>query len=125
MEHTTEQKKTLVLGASDNPERYSHIAVRRLQQAGHPVWPVGKKAGQVGGLTIATSLPTGEDIHTVTLYLNPQAQEAYFEAIKALRPRRVIFNPGTENDIWAHQLQAEGIETLEACTLVMLSTRQY
>lgn len=117
--------KTLVLGASENPERYSNIAILRLLQHGKKVVAVGKKSGEVNGLVIQKEIPLQNDIDTVTLYLNPNNQKEYYAQILALQPNRIIFNPGTENAELEILAQNQGINTLEACTLVMLSTGQY
>ncbi len=118
-------KKTLVLGASDNPARYSYEAVTRLRRYGHEVVAVGRKAAEVAGVTIVTEPPTVDNVDTVTLYLNPTAQESYYDYILSLHPKRIIFNPGTENDALIELAEQNGIEPVEACTLVMLSTGQY
>lgn len=118
-------KKTLVLGASDNPSRYSYLAVQRLRSHGHPVVAIGRKAAVVNDVTVETDKKPFDDIDTVTLYLNPQHQQEYYNYILALQPKRLIFNPGAENDELAELAAAKGIETKEACTLVMLSTNQY
>jgi len=123
-------KKTLILGATPNPSRYAYIAAGMLSQYGHPFVPVGIKKGEVFGQKIlsgqeaAQQLQSG-DIHTVTLYLNPQRQEEWYDFLLELKPKRIIFNPGTENPTLAERAQAQGIETVEACTLVMLRTGQY
>ncbi|GAA4463327.1 CoA-binding protein [Nemorincola caseinilytica] len=119
------KNKTLVLGASDNPGRYSNMAMLQLQRKGHDVVPVGKKAGTVNGMDIQTTMPQTEDIDTVTLYLNPDHQKAYYDQILMLRPRRIIFNPGTENEELEEMAAQNGIKVMEACTLVMLNTGQY
>jgi len=118
-------KKTLVLGASDNPSRYSYLAVQRLRNHGHPVVAIGRKATVVADVTVETDKKSMTDIDTVTLYLNPQHQREYYDYILSLSPRRIIFNPGTENDELAQLAEEKNIETTEACTLVMLSTNQY
>lgn len=118
-------KPTLILGASDNPSRYSYLALQRLQAAGHPVHGIGRKAVRVSGLQIETEQEPFSDIHTVTLYLSPAHQKEYYEYILSLKPSRVIFNPGTENPELQELLRQAGIPFLEACTLVMLSTNQY
>lgn len=120
-----EQKKTLVLGASENPARYSHMAVRLLRSKGHPVIALGRKAGQVADTIIETGQPMLQDIDTITLYLNPDHQQAYYDYLIALKPKRIIFNPGTENDTLEELAIANGIQPVEACTLVMLNTGQY
>lgn len=118
-------KKTLVLGASDNPSRYSYLAIRRLRAHQHPVVAIGRKPGEVSGVAIATDQRTEEGVDTVTLYLNPQNQKPYYDYILNLKPKRIIFNPGTENDELIDKARAAGIQPVIACTLVMLSTGQY
>jgi predicted CoA-binding protein len=118
-------KKTVVLGASPNPDRYSFKAVMSLQAHGHEVYAVGNKQGSVGNVLIDSQLPADLDIDTVTLYLNPTRQEEWKSAIMDTKPRRVIFNPGTENPEFEKVLQENGIQTEVACTLVLLSTDQY
>jgi predicted CoA-binding protein len=118
-------KKTLVLGASENPARYSFEAITRLRKHGHEVIAVGRKAAVVAGVQIETEPPVVNEIDTVTLYLNPTAQKPYYNYILALKPQRIIFNPGTENDELEEIAQQNGIQALEACTLVMLNTGQY
>ena len=120
-----EQKKTVVIGASDNPSRYSYLAVERLTQYQHPVIALGRKQGSIGNTSILTDRPSIEAVDTVTLYLNEQNQKDYYDYILSLHPKRIIFNPGTENDELFDLAKANGIEALEACTLVMLSTGQY
>lgn len=118
-------KTTLVLGASDNPSRYSHMAVQKLRAHGHPVKAVGRKHSIVLDVPIETENIPFEGIDTVTLYLNPQHQQQYYDYILSLKPKRIIFNPGAENQELDRLATEKGIETLEACTLVMLSTGQY
>ncbi|MFW6310381.1 MAG: CoA-binding protein [Prolixibacteraceae bacterium] len=118
-------KKTLVIGASANPVRYSHMAVHQLRANHHEVIGLAKRKGNVADIEIQTEFPAGEDVHTVTLYVGPQHQPEYYEPLLQLKPKRVIFNPGTENDEFNRRLTAAGIEAIEACTLVMLSTGQY
>ncbi|MDZ4795630.1 MAG: CoA-binding protein [Bacteroidota bacterium] len=119
------EKKTLVLGASDNPSRYSYLAVQRLRSHGHPVVAVGRKHAKVGDVTVETDKKQFDHINTVTLYLNPLHQQEYYDYILSLHPKRIIFNPGAENEELVSLASQQGIETLEACTLVMLSTNQY
>ena len=119
------QKKTLVMGASDNPERYSYLAVDRLVSHNHPGVAIGKKQGSVRGIEISNQKEIHSDIDTITLYLNPANQKQYYDYILSLNPKRIIFNPGTENNELASLARNNGIKTLEACTLVMLSTGQY
>ncbi len=118
-------KKTLVLGASENPTRYSNMAIQRLRAHKVPVVAIGLKKGNVGDVEIITEHPEMSDIDTVTLYMNPGNQKPYYDYILSLKPRRVIFNPGTENDELERKLIQKGVTTMEACTLVMLGTGQY
>ena len=118
-------KKTLVLGASTNPIRYSNAAVQRLAQDGFEVVPVGVREGEISGVAIEQGKPALEDIHTITLYLNPQRQQQYYDYILSLNPQRIIFNPGTENPELMRLAQDKGIEVEMACTLVMLAVGQY
>ena len=120
-----EQKKTLVLGASQNPERYSFLAVQQLAKHQQPVIAIGKAKGNVGGVEIETEKKPLDDIDTVTLYLNPVNQKEYYDYIFSLHPKRIIFNPGAENDELEQLASQKGIKTMEACTLVLLSTGQY
>ena len=118
-------KKTLGLGASDNPARYSFRAAHMLKNHGHEVVPVGIRKGEVAGLTIHTDRPQAADIDTVTLYVGPQNQPDWYDYILSLKPKRILFNPGTENPELERRAQAAGIQTEEACTLVLLSIGQY
>jgi len=118
-------KKTLVLGASDNPQRYSYLAMNRLRSKGHPVVAIGRKPAAVGDVSIETEKKDFPGVDTVTLYLNPRAQKEYYDYILSLHPKRIIFNPGAENEELARLAQANGVQPLEACTLVLLSTGQY
>lgn len=120
-----EKKFTVVLGASTNPSRYSYVAINRLVQHGHSVLPIGLREGEVAGTRIIKGTPAVQEVDTVTLYLNPQRQVQYYDYIISLHPRRIIFNPGTENPELEKLAAANGIETIEACTLVMLSTGAY
>lgn len=118
-------KKTVVLGASDNPARYSYMAINRLKAHQHPVVAVGRKQTAVNGIPVHKGQIEAEDVDTVTLYLNPQNQVPYYDYILGLKPKRIIFNPGTENDELVRLAQQAGIQPIEACTLVMLGTGQY
>ena len=118
-------KKTLVLGASPNPSRYSHAAVRQLSQYGHEVVAVGRRAGEIEGISILKGEPEIEGIHTITLYLSADNQKQYYDYILGLNPKRIIFNPGAENPELARLARESGIEPLPACTLVMLSVGNY
>jgi predicted CoA-binding protein len=115
-----------VLGASPNPERYSHMAVKMLGDYGHEVFPVNPKAGDIAGISAYRRLPDiPSPVHTVTVYLAPERSDAAAEDILAARPKRVIFNPGAENAALARRLEASGIAVVEACTLVLLRTNQF
>lgn len=109
-------KKTLILGASTNPARYANIAAGMLKDYGHSIVEVGRRDGGMGNQ---------EGIDTVTMYLNERNQEAYEDDIVTLKPKRVIFNPGSENPGLAQKLEQNGVEVLHACTLVMLRANQY
>lgn len=118
-------KKTLVLGASLKPERYSNIAIHRLVSHNHQVVAFGLKGGNVAGVEIDTHVVPYKDVHTITLYLNPERQKAYYNYIISLQPKRVLFNPGTENSELQNLLKQNNIFFEEACTLVLLGTNQY
>ena len=120
-----DRKKTLVLGASQNPSRYSNLAIQRLSAHKHPVVAVGKREGNVDGITIHKDKIPEQNIDTITLYLNPANQVEYYDYILSLKPRRIIFNPGTENDQLINLARENKIEPFIGCTLVMLSTGQY
>lgn len=119
------KKKTLVLGASLNPSRYSNLAIERLVRMKQPTVAVGLRDGIVNGVTINSEMVDFEDIDTITLYLNAKRQEGYYDYIIDLQPKRVIFNPGTENPELYKLLSEHGIKFENACTLIMLSTNQY
>ncbi len=121
-----ENKKTLVIGASTNLERYSNMAIRALRRHGNDVVALAKRNGKVADVAFLTTFPSQQqNIHTVTMYIGPRNQPEYYNLILSLNPARVIFNPGTENNLFAQKLKEKGIETVEACTLVMLSIGQY
>lgn len=119
-------KKTLILGASSNPERYAYKATVKLAQHGHEVVPVGLKSGNIEGYEILINNPIVVDIDTVTLYVGPQNQPIYYDYIlNQIHPKRIIFNPGTENPELEKLANEQGIETEVACTLVLLSLGEY
>lgn len=118
------KKLTLVIGASENASRYSNMAIRSLRNHDHQVLALAKRSGEVGDVKIQTEFPA-EEIDTVTLYVGPAHQPEYYEKVLKLKPRRVIFNPGTENPEFEDLLEENGIEAVEACTLVMLSVGNY
>jgi predicted CoA-binding protein len=118
-------KKTVVIGASSNPERYAYLATQKLKKYGHEVVAVGIKPGMIGDTEIETGRPEIPDVDTVTLYVGPQNQPAWYDYIFSLNPKRIVFNPGTENPELEKMAADKGIEPLEACTLVMLSLDNY
>ena len=115
----------LVLGAHPNPDRYGNLVPRRLISLGYPVVLVGKRRGNIENEEIKQSIPEGIEIHTVTMYLNAGNQKGWETQLEALKPKRIVFNPGAENPDWYARLEAKGIEAVEACTLVLLSTQQF
>ncbi|GAA3578895.1 CoA-binding protein [Snuella lapsa] len=119
------KKKTLVLGASLKSFRFSNFAINRLVNHGVEVVALGVKSGDVFGVWVDTEVKPYKDVHTVTLYLNPGNQKGYYDFIVSLSPKRVIFNPGTENPELYTILKANGICFEEACTLVLLASNQY
>lgn len=118
-------KKTLVLGASTKPDRYAFKAISMLVEKGHSVLAIGQNTGEVAGITIRTKAIPLSNINTVTLYLNPARQRDYYNYIVESQPKRVIFNPGTENPEFYQLLQLNKIKVEVACTLVLLATNQY
>ncbi|MET2984206.1 CoA-binding protein [Aureibaculum conchae] len=118
-------KKTLVIGASIKPSRYAYIAIKRLLDKNYEVKAIGSKQGLIGIVRIETGKPPYKDIDTVTLYLNPERQAEYYDYIISLQPKRVIFNPGTENPELVKLLNKNNIEAEIACTLVLLSIDEY
>ena len=118
-------KKTLILGATPNPSRYAYFAAHRLTAAGHEIVNIGIKKGDVAGVPIQLPSEPLQDIDTVTLYIGPKLQEQYYKYLIDTRPKRIIFNPGTENEQLAALAKENGIEPVFACTLVLLSTGQY
>jgi hypothetical protein len=119
------KNKTLILGASANPSRYSYLALNRLKSKGHEIVAIGKKQTNVAGVQIETEKKDWKGVDTITLYLNPVHQQQYYDYILSLRPRRIIFNPGAENPELYQLAKENNIQPVEACTLVMLGTGQY
>lgn len=119
------KNKTLVIGASENEDRYSNKAIHKLRAHDKPVRALGLREGKVEDIEITTEKTQFDDIDTVTLYLNPKRQKGYYDYVVSLKPRRVIFNPGTENEEFYALLKENSIEMEIACTLVLLSTNQY
>jgi uncharacterized protein len=120
-----ENKKTLVIGASDDSARYSNMAIKSLRKHEHDVEGIGNRPGTVLDVTFGKERKDFAGIDTVTLYINPARQSDYYDYILSLHPKRIIFNPGTENPELERLAEAKGIKTMEACTLVLLSTGQY
>lgn len=118
-------KKTLVLGASSNPSRYSYLAINMLREKGHDVVAVGKHTGKVHDVEVKSEQQPIENLDTVTLYLNANNQKPYYNYIFSLNPKRIIFNPGAENQELATLAKEKNILPQNACTLVLLSTGQY
>ena len=118
-------KKTVVLGASPNPTRYSNQAVKRLVSINIEAVPVGVRKGAIEGINIITETSPIENVHTITLYLNPERQKPYYDYILSLSPKRIIFNPGTENPELIRIAKEHNIETEIACTLVLLAVGEY
>ena len=120
-------KKTVILGASDNPARYAQIALEMLKEYNHPVVPMGIHGGDFRGETILDlkQKPLVHDVDTVTLYLSPKNQKEWYEYILSIQPKRIIFNPGTENQELINLAGENDIEAVIGCTLVMLRTGQY
>jgi predicted CoA-binding protein len=118
-------KTTVVIGASPNADRYSYKATISLQNHQHTVYPIGLRKGVINGLEIITDKPALKDIDTVTLYVGPDNQPYWYDYILSLKPKRLIFNPGTENPELQKMAADKGIQTEEACTLVLLSIKQY
>lgn len=119
------QKKTLVIGASSNKSRYSNRAVQMLLNKGFEVVPLGIRKGNIYGLEIISGFPKTENIHTVTMYIGKHRQIEYFDYLISINPKRVIFNPGSENPELEDILKGKNIEVIHDCTLVMLSNGNY
>ncbi|WP_425639266.1 CoA-binding protein [Algoriphagus yeomjeoni] len=121
------EKLTLIVGATTNKSRFAYFAADRLANNGIPFLPIGIKSGEVFGQKILDlrSKPDLHNIHTITLYIGPAHQKEWIDYLISLQPKRIIFNPGTENPIFFQKAKAAGIEVLPACTLVMLNTNQY
>lgn len=120
-----DSKKTVVIGASENPSRYAFRAVQQLKRCGHEAIPIGIKSGIIADIEIQTGFPEIEEVHTVSLYIRPAIQQQYEDYIIKLKPKRIIFNPGTENPAFIKRVRAEDIVAEIGCTLVMLSINDY
>ncbi len=120
-----ENKKTLVIGASEDISRYSNMAIKSLRKHNHDVEGIGNRPGTVMDVTFDKDRKQFEGVDTVTLYINPTRQQDYYDYILSLHPKRIIFNPGTENPELERLAEKNGIKAMEACTLVLLSTGQF
>ncbi|MFM8742616.1 MAG: CoA-binding protein [Cytophagales bacterium] len=120
-------KKTVIIGATTRKDRYAYLAAEMLTEYHHEIVPVGIKKGEVFGKAILEiqTQPEVQDVDTVTMYIGPQHQPEHYQYILSLKPKRVIFNPGTENSEFEKMVEQSGAEAIEACTLVMLRSRQY
>ena len=118
-------KKTLVIGASQNPERFSYMAIRKLKYNNIPVVAMGLREGEVFGVSIEKPYSKFVDIHTITIYIGPRNLPQFHDYIMNLNPKRVIFNPGTEDRKFQERLEQAGVEVVEGCTLIMISSNQY
>jgi predicted CoA-binding protein len=118
-------KPTLILGATTNPTRYAYLAAERLAAHGHEIMPVGIKRGKVRGQEILNGKPDVPEVDTVTLYIGPRHQPDYYDWLLRVAPRRIIFNPGTENPELMQLARDHGIEVVAGCTLVMLAGQSY
>ncbi|MEE4260187.1 MAG: CoA-binding protein [Bacteroidales bacterium] len=125
MQQNNEKKKTLVLGGSIKPERFANRAIVKLRGYGHPVVSVGLKEGKVLDVDIQTGTPDYKDIHTISLYLGPRNQTQYYPYILNLKPKRIIFNPGTENPELFELAAKNNISVVEYCTLILLDTNTF
>jgi predicted CoA-binding protein len=125
MENDQNGPITLVVGASPNPERYAYQAITQLRAHKYAVYAFGPRSGSVASVQIQNALPTQSEIDTITLYVGPERQSELMEPLINLHPRRIIFNPGTENETFESRAQAAGIQTEQACTLVLLATNIY
>ncbi len=120
-------KKTVVVGATPNASRYAFLASEMLTSYQHPIVPIGIKQGEVMGQPILNihDHPAIQDVDTITMYIGPQHQAPYYDYLLSLQPKRIIFNPGTENPEFEKLAEESGVEAIEACTLVMLRSKQY
>lgn len=119
-------KRTLVLGASPNPSRYSYVATQRIAAAGHPVIPLGIRKGDINGIPIEIAPEAWKDVDTVTMYMGAEKQKQFYDyLLETIKPKRIIFNPGAENPELERLAIAKGIAPVNACTLVMLSIGNY
>jgi hypothetical protein len=115
----------VVLGASPDPGRYSYRAVRQLVKRNYEVVAIGKKKGLIGDILIETGQPPIQDVHTILIYLSPHHQGEIFDYVLSLRPKRVIFNPGTESPEFEEILISHNVEVVHDCSLVMMAMDRF
>ncbi len=120
-----ESKKTIVLGASPDPLKRAHRVCTKLMEKGHDVLPVGIKEGVIGDQAIITSSENVCEVHTVVIFIRAARQEQWLDYILACKPKRIIFNPGSENDNLIRMALDNGIEVLHECTILMLSSNRF
>lgn len=120
-------KKTVIIGATTDPSRYAYLAARMLTHYNNEIVPIGIKKGEVFGARILSIFekPQVADVHTITMYIGPQRQPEWYQYLLGLKPKRIIFNPGTENLTLEKMAEDRGIEVVQGCTLVMLRSNQY
>ena len=120
-------KKTVIVGATPNQSRYAFLAANMLREYDHNIVPIGIKQGEVAGEEILDirKKPAIKDVDTITLYIGPRHQPEWYEYLLSLKPKRIIFNPGTENDEFEKLAESRGIEAMQACTLVLLRSHQF
>ena len=120
-------KKTVIVGSNHNPARYAFLAAQRLHQYGHEFVPLGIRKGRVidNDILDIRTKPAIPDVDTITLYIGPHRQPEWYDYLLSLKPKRIIFNPGTENPEFESRAEAQGVEAVEGCTLVMLRSGQY
>lgn len=118
-------KPTVIIGASPKSDRYSYMASLKLKEHSHTIYPIGINEGSIENTPILNNRPILNNVHTITLYINPSHQDNWLPYLLSLKPQRIIFNPGTENPKLYSLLEDNGIELMEACTLVLLSLNQY
>lgn len=122
-----DKKKTVIVGATPNKSRYAYLAAQMLTEYGHEIVPLGIKKGDVFGKAILDirTKPDIQDVDTITLYIGPHRQPEWYNYLLGLKPKRIIFNPGAENDEFEKLAEEQNIEAMEACTLVLLRSRQF
>ena len=119
--------KTVIIGATADPSRYAYLAAHMLDEYDHEIVPVSIKKGEILGKEILDlrKKPPIDNVDTVTMYIGTRNQPEWYDYILDLKPKRIIFNPGTENYEFEKMAEDRGIEAVQGCTLVMLRSRQY